>query len=144
MKIFSEDKKSFIEIIYKECELVMHPSFSVSVNIHDNESSITLTGQLQTVWFTMDDFKHFLLDFDEMDMKRSGQACLESMSPEEFVLRFEVYDSSGHTKADYSMFKWLYSNKQNSRKYSLSGGFDIDPSDIPNISRDFHSLVPKA
>lgn len=135
MKIVSEDRKSFIEIAFIESEKERMPSIKVSVSIQ-NEA---FAGALNSTWIEIDELNNFLLNMDEIDIKRNGKAHLCSMSPCEFILDFETFDKLGHIKVVYSVTKLI--SYPFFRELSLNGGFDIDLSEFSNIVKSFRKLI---
>ncbi|EKQ52667.1 MULTISPECIES: hypothetical protein [unclassified Clostridium] len=135
MKIFSEDRKSFIEIEFIESEKERMPSIKVSVTTQ-NEG---FGGVLNSTWIEIDELNNFLLCMEEIDTKRRGVAHLCSMSPNEFLLDFEVFDKSGHIKVSYLIAKYI--SYPFFREISLHGGFDIDSSKFSSIVEAFRTLI---
>ncbi|MCY6485421.1 hypothetical protein OW763_13880 [Clostridium aestuarii] len=137
MKIFSEDRLAFIEIIFVESYMEKLPSINVSITVQNDG----FTGVLESVWITIDDLKHFISCMDVIDVKRRGKANLTSMSPNEFILDFQTYDKCGHIKVNYTLtkdFSFPYF-----REVSLQGGFDIDSSEFLSIIKEFKKLLTK-
>lgn len=135
MKIFSEDRKSFIEIEFIKSEKERMPSIKVSVTVQ-NEG---FGGALNSTWIEIDELNNFLLCMDEIDTKRRGRAQLCSMSPNEFLLDFETFDKSGHIKVLYLIAKYI--SYPFFREISLHGGFDIDSSEFSSIVESFRTLI---
>ncbi|WP_297429961.1 hypothetical protein [Clostridium sp.] len=135
MKIFSEDRKSFIEIEFIESEKERMPSIKVSVTTQ-NEG---FGGVLNSTWIEIDELNNFLLCMEEIDTKRRGRAHLCSMSPNEFLLDFEVFDKSGHIKVSYLIAKYI--SHPFFREISLHGEFDIDSSEFSSIVESFRTLI---
>lgn len=137
MKIFSEDRLSFIEIIFVESYIERLPSINISISVQNDG----FTGVLESVWIETNDLKYFLSCMDALNIKRSGKAHLNSMSPSEFILDFHTYDKWGHIKVNYTItkdFSYPYF-----RKVSLQGGFDIDSSEFLSIIKEFKKLLTK-
>lgn len=137
MKIFSEDRLSFIEIIFVESYMERLPSINVSIAVQNGG----FTGSIESVWIEIDDLKYFLSCMDEIDVKRSGKAHLNSMSPNEFILDFETYNKWGHIKVNYRITK--YFSYPYSREIFLQGGFNIDSSEFLSIIKEFKKLLTK-
>ena len=135
MKIVSEDRKSFIEVSFIEYETSIMPSIKLSITVQNDGFS----GVLNSTWIEINELNKFLSCMDEIDIKRSGEAHLCSMSPNEFLLDFETFDKSGHIKVVYSITKHI--SYPFSRELSLHGGFDIDSSEFSSIVKSFRTLI---
>lgn len=133
MKILSEDKKSFIEILPVEYETERMPSVKVIISIQ-NEG---FKGSNET-WIEIDKLNSFISNMDIIDSIRAGKAHLCSMSPEDLIIDFETYDKSGHIRVTYSITRFI--GDYPSREISLHGAFNIDSSEFSNIVKSFRVL----
>lgn len=135
MKIVSEDRKSFIEVLLIKFETEMMPSIKVSITVQNDG----FAGVLNSTWIEIDELNNFLSCMDEIDIKRSGKAHLCSMSPYEFLLDFETFDKSGHIKVIYSITRCI--SYPFFRELTLHGAFDIDSSEFSSIVKSFKRLI---
>lgn len=133
MRVESLDRESSITIDYVDSEIVRYPSICVCIAVRNDN----FAGLNKDVWIELDAFKKFTDALKELDYKRKGFASVESMSPEEFFLSVETYDSSGHLLLKYKIFEHGYCPNVSK---SLSGGFELDPSFFTQIVNDFIKL----
>jgi hypothetical protein len=135
LKIESEDKKSSIQIGFIESELEHFPSFLVSIKA-ENEG---FCGS-NNVWFQLDQYKSFIDELKILEDKRQGKASLESMSPGEFKVIIESFDSSGHLILRYQISKNVPQTNQIQIIFFVSGGFELDSSCFAFVVKGFESL----
>src|SRR5215813_9710272 len=145
MKISSEDKKSFIEIIVRDayCE-PMQPGEA------DDDWHMTVSLQMTTEWFIarLPDVtlyrsfvEQFLLSLRELNEKRKGIAKLEGLGYEKFALSIFNTNERGYLAVSLEMEKYELSSERYLMK--ATGGFDLDPGDLPQILYDFEKLFSK-
>lgn len=134
MILFSEDRKSFIEIVLIELETERMPGIHVNITVQ-NEGF----AGVHHAWIEVDTINRFLSCMDEMEITRRGKARLCSMSPNDFILDFEAFDKSGHIKVEYSITRYI--GHPFVRELSLHGAFLIESSEFPNIVRAFRTLL---
>ena len=106
---------------------------SVSVRLAD------FAGQHDQVWIDAEALQHFVDSLRVIEQERRGVAVLESMSLNEFKLEIRSRDQLGHFVAAVSLSRHQYSGP-NSWPTSVSGGFEIDPSDLPGLLLEFEKL----
>lgn len=83
--------------------------------------------------------RDFINKLSEIESTRHGAASLESCSPEDFKLSIGSRDSLGHFIVEVSLCQYQYSGPR-SWPIRLSGGFEIDPTSLPFILKDFNRL----
>lgn len=91
------------------------------------------------VWIEKDKFDLFVSHFIEFEIKRRGEICLQSMSPEEYQLRIFSLDTQGHT--GLSMIRRIpkyYSNK--TFWQHLEVAFEINPEFLPLFVMELKEL----
>lgn len=135
MKIFSEDRQSYIDISFIESDLSRLPSICTYIDVINED----FKGSLDSVWFEIEELNRFIASAAEIDVKRNGEARLSSMSPAEFTLKLEAYGTTGHIKLLYSLTKAI--SYPFYRELSLSGCFQIDVSELAGIVKDFERLT---
>ena len=139
MRIESEDKKSFLLLDFLELEKERYPSLSISVKI-ENEG---FSGCNKNIWLESGSLKNFLKELKSLDKKRNGFASIESMDPEEFKLKIESIDRSGHLILKYSLLKYSFLKNSYYPNYierTVSGGFELDTSCFSEIIKVFENL----
>lgn len=137
MIIESEDKKSYINIEFVECELEHLPSICLSVAVKNND----FCGRNDVVWFELDVLKGFICELERLDMNRKGIAAIESMSPEDLTLTIEAYNLAGHLRLIYKLSKTMYC--PDLLYSSIKGGFKLDASSFSNLVKEFKVLLSK-
>lgn len=95
----------------------------------------TFTGQ-HDIWLEEAALHEFIAHFESVESARSGSVSLQSCSPEEFNLTLRSIDSLGHFEVDVSLCRYRYSG-ENLAPIFVSGGFEIDPTQLPTILSDF-------
>jgi len=94
-------------------------------------------GQSSDVWLFGQDLDEFVRDVRALEAKRSGSASLDS--GDEFRLELRPVDRVGHYEACVSLGAYQHSGAT-CWLTVLSGGFEIDPSQLPDILRAFEAL----
>ena len=135
MTIFSQDKKSKISLEFLESETERYPSVCLEISVQDRGFS----GYNKDVWFELAALKDFIIDLKKLEQTRIGSVSITSMSPDEFYLKIETYDLSGHMVLKYNISKCHYIPQLNIQ--TLSGGFEIDVSLLNSIIANFENLI---
>lgn len=100
IKIFSASKNSYLLIKINNLDQIAWKSdFGVSIIINDNGYS----GNNNGVGLNFDRYQIFLSELRSCDTKRAGKAILSAVSPDEFEMVIENYDSSGHFTLRYDL-----------------------------------------
>ncbi len=136
MKIESNDRKSYLNIEYVDCEIEKYPSVCVAITVQDGD----FRGYNKAVWFELDLLKNFIDNLKILENNRKGSVSLNSMSPEEFEITIETYDLSGHMILNYKISKYAY-HIPKTKVVSLTGGFELDVSFFMSIISDFAYLA---
>lgn len=136
MKIESNDRKSYISIEYADCEIERYPSVCVAITVQDGD----FKGYNKDVWIELDLLKDFIDNLKILEKTRRGSASMNSMSPEEFQIKIETYDLSGHMILNYKISQYAHLMPK-TNIISLTGGFELDVSFFINIISDFTHLA---
>lgn len=136
MKIESSDKKSYLNIEYVDCEIERYPSVCVAITVQDRE----FRGYNKDVWFELDLLKEFIDNLKILEKTRKGSVSVNSMSPEEFEIKIETYDLSGHMILNYKISQYAHLVPE-TKVISLTGGFELDVSFFISIISDFAHLA---
>jgi hypothetical protein len=96
-------------------------------------------GLYDAVWLEEPALRRFLSEFAEVESKRRGSVSLESASPDEFRLTIRSRDGHGHFVAEVLLSRYQYSGPIYWRT-TVSGGFEVDPTSLPSILKQFKSL----
>lgn len=97
-------------------------------------------GYKKDVWIELDLLKEFIENLKILEKTRRGSASMDSMSPEEFQIKIETYDLSGHMILNYNISQYS-SWVPKINRISLTGGFELDVSLFINIIYDFIHLA---
>jgi len=138
MKI--KNDKSFVKFEFTEiCELQGRYDISCRIEAFCDGFG----GKVDSVWFLGSDVDSFILDIEKLDKTRKGAAELLNMSSGSDVspLEFKIFttDDLGHL-AVRTILRKLVFFKDSSEISSISIVFEIDPSILPSIVRDFRKL----
>ncbi|HEX9996611.1 MAG TPA: hypothetical protein VGB45_05680 [Abditibacterium sp.] len=90
-----------------------------------------------TLWCHRTDLHRFIEQLRECEKTRRGEAKLEAMSPQEFSLR--IFNS--HSKGDFAVSYRISKSLFNMSNCLIEGEFELDPSFLMQILRDFEELV---
>ena len=132
MNLRSEDGYSTLTLEPCGSELFAYPSLCFSASLKTPDVS----GGIGELWFALDAFEEFLRGLATLHLDRSGSVQLASMSPDEFFLEFRALDRLGHLGVRLGFSGFRYSGRV-SFPYSLSAGFQIDPTALPYITEAF-------
>ena len=93
------------------------------------------TGVNRKIWLSPSALSAFLDQLRAVCERRTGEATLEALSPEEFRLRIRITDLSGHASCfvDLAQLRPAYGRWE---KNSLSIEFELDPSLLPKHLAD--------
>ena len=129
MILHSEDGKAKFELVPCGAELVAYPSlcFSASVATPD------VSGGHGESWFELEAVEQFIRGIAALEQSRSGSVVLESMSPAEFSFEVATLNSRGHLGVRFGFSGSRYA-ESTSFPYSLTAGFQIDPTSLPYIA----------
>ncbi|MDN3578186.1 hypothetical protein QWZ03_15570 [Chitinimonas viridis] len=107
---------------------------SVSVRLQD------FAGRHDAVWLEADALQAFVVDLRALEARRQGVATLRSMSPDEFVLTLRSRDTLGHLVAEVCLVRHQYSSGPAPWRTLVSGGFELEPGALADITEGFASL----
>lgn len=97
-------------------------------------------GSYSNVWLSKPDLERFVEDLELLVETRKTTAKLNGMSPGEFSLELRPYDSLGHFEASVQLGRHQYSGPTYWPTV-LSGGFEVEPSDLVSILAGFRALL---
>lgn len=97
-------------------------------------------GAYNSVWLERAALDEFMQSMDSLERTRSGKAVLRSMSPDELVLCLRSRDSFGHLVTEISLQRHQYSGPTY-WPTRVSGGFELEPSELPNVVSQFKILA---
>lgn len=136
MILHSEDGKAKFEFVPCGAELVAYPSLCFSARA----TTPDVSGGHGELWFELEAVEQFIRGIVALDRSRSGNVMLESMSPGEFSFEVAVLNSRGHLGARFS-FSGVRHSESSSFAYSLTAGFQIDPTSLPWIADALHADI---
>jgi hypothetical protein len=136
MRIESNDRKSYLNIEYVDSEIERYPSVCVVITVQDGD----FRGYNKDVWIELDLLKNYIENLKILDKTRRGAASMNSMSPEEFQIKIETYDLSGHMILNYKISQYAH-RMPNTNIISLTGAFELDVSLFTNIISEFGHLA---
>ncbi|WP_057634084.1 WapI family immunity protein [Stenotrophomonas humi] len=105
--------------------------------------SVTLgafCGTYDYVWLEQAALAEFVERLTSLERSRSGEALLQSLSPDEFSFKLRSRDNSGHFVAEVSLQRYQYSGPIY-WPTNVSGGFELEPTELPKIVSQFRALV---
>ncbi len=137
IKVCSTDNTQCVIIKLLEIAKENYPSLKISVEIKLTEFSGS-----STAWISQDVLKSFANSLDELSRKRTGQVYLESMSPKHLQLAISPLDSVGHFLLEITVSKHVPIDRK-MVDHQVSGGFELDPGNLPELVREFKNLVSK-
>ncbi|WP_141504393.1 WapI family immunity protein [Paenibacillus luteus] len=136
MKIQSINQSSVLKLLHIQSERHYLPSISLSVSVADSG----FCGENPEVWFEADEVSRFVTAVQKLDRERKGSAKLSSMSPDECLLAIISVDRSGHLVLEYQLSSQVYL-EHSSQKRLVSGGFDLNPTDLERMHKFFSALA---
>ncbi|QQE80615.1 hypothetical protein [Alicyclobacillus sp. SO9] len=140
MRVLSDDRESYIEMIPVEYESQHLPSVSLMISISASSYGHLYSASNPTVWFTKESLKKFISDLNLLDASRQGAATLQSMSPNECEISIFAFDHRGHVAIKLLMSKPQFGTGQ-MFQHHLETGFELDPTELLNIIRGFKGLL---
>jgi hypothetical protein len=97
-------------------------------------------GSYSGVWLFEPDVVRFVDELQAIVESRRGTAKLDSMSPGELTLELRPTDPVGHFELSVRMSRHQWSGPTY-WPTTVSGGFEVDPTCLPAILRDFEALL---
>ncbi len=137
MRIGSE--KEYIEIIEHERMPDDTPTpgdVRIKVRVRLKEFS----GSYEDVWLEKLELDNFLSVFTKLVETRNGKARINSMSPDEFWVEFRPIDRAGHFEVEVQLKRFQYSGPTYWPTI-VAGGFEFDPTTLPEIEKAFKKLA---
>jgi hypothetical protein len=135
-----EHQGSFVEFEFKE---LINIQGRHDVGCQIKVLSGGFAGEINSVWFSGEDIESFIKKLEQFDKNRQGSAELLNMSSGTSTnpLEFKVFatDSLGHLAIRATLQKLIYF-KDSYEISNVSVAFEIDPSSLPSIIRDFKKL----
>ena len=135
MTIQNEIGTRKIELNVSDSETENYPSYRLNINILTEE----ITAEFKRpIWIALTDLETFTQKLTELDKTRIGDERLESMSPNEFHLRFRNIDKLGHLAVELKVRK--ESPYQNDYSDLIKLEFEIDPTTLPKIIDELNEI----
>jgi hypothetical protein len=103
-------------------------------------STAGFTGANRKVWLSPFALSTFLKELRAVCDRRTGEATLEALSPEEFRLCIRITDLSGHASCFVDLAQ-LHPTYGRWTKNSLSVEFELDPSLLPKYVADAERIT---
>ena len=97
-------------------------------------------GSYDSVWLEGPKLDAFVEGLVQLERNRCGEALLSSTSPDEFTLKLRSRDSLGHIVVEVVLQRHQYSGPTYWAT-KVSGGFELDPTELPVIVRQFQELA---
>lgn len=136
MQITNEFKTRKIDFIKIESVKEYYPSYHIQIKI---ETENIRTSFNNYIWLSEADIDKFLAELETLDKNRTGQAILQSMSPEEMELIFQTIDNLGHLSVA------CYYKKEDTiardYSYEIKVEFQIDPTTLINVRNEVLALI---
>ena len=135
MTIQNEIGTRKIELNISDSELVNYPSYCLKINLLTEEFNAEFT---RPIWIALTDLESFTNKLTELEKTRIGDEKLESMSPDEFHIRFRNIDKLGHLAVELKIRK--SSPFQNDYSDLIKVEFEIDPTTFPRIINELNEI----
>jgi hypothetical protein len=135
MTIQNEIGTRKIELNISDSEAVNYPSYRLKINLLTEELNAEFN---RSIWISLTDLESFTQKLTELDKTRIGDEKLESMSPDEFYLRFRNIDKLGHLAVELKIRK--LSPYQNDYSDLIKVEFEIDPTSLPKIINELNEI----
>ena len=135
MTIQNEIETRKIELNISDSEIVNYPSYRLKINLLTEELNAEFN---RPIWIALTDLESFTQKLTELDKTRIGDEKLESMSPDEFYLRFRNIDKLGHLAVELKIRK--LSQYQNDYSDLIKVEFEIDPTSLPKIINELNEI----
>jgi hypothetical protein len=97
-------------------------------------------GTYDSVYLELPALAEFIKSLTRLEHTRSGEAELQGMSPGEFSLKLRSRDNLGHLVVEVMLQRYQYSGPTY-WPTKVSGGFELEPTDLPKIVNQFRALV---
>lgn len=135
MTIQNEIGTRKIELNISDSELVNYQSYCLKINLLTDELNAEF---YRPIWIALTDLESFTQKLTELDKTRIGDEKLESMSPDEFYLRFRNIDKLGHLAVELKIRK--SGPYQNDYSDLIKVEFEIDPTTFPKIINELNEI----
>ncbi|WP_289045367.1 hypothetical protein [uncultured Olleya sp.] len=135
MTIQNEIGTRKIELNISDSELVNYPSYCLKINLLTEEFNAEFN---RPIWIALTDLESFTQKLIELEKTRIGDEKLESMSPDEFYIRFRNIDKLGHIAVEMKIRK--SSPYQNDYSDLIKVEFEIDPTTFPKILNELNEI----
>jgi len=135
MTIQNEIGTRKIELKVTDSETENYPSYRLNIKILTEELNAEFK---RPIWIALTDLETFTQKLTELDKTRIGDEKLESMSPNEFHLRFRNIDKLGHLTVELKVRK--ESAYQNDYADLIKLEFEIDPTTFPKIINELNEI----
>ncbi len=107
----------------------------VSVRLRD------FSGRTPSVWLDRAALERFVEELRELVETRKSAAKIEAMSPGEFSVELRPNGPVGHFEMAVVLGRGWYGAQQTHWITQVSGGLDVDPSELPVILRAFEAMI---
>lgn len=135
MIIENEIRTRRIELITVDSEQAYYPSYRLRINLSTEEIQATFN---RSIWISEADLDSFVARLNDLETTRQGDEKLNSMSPNEFQLRFRNLDKLGHLSVEIQLMKGNYLAQGYSDLIKVE--FEIDPPSLPKIIAGLNEL----
>jgi len=134
-----EADRDFIEIA--EVERISQGSRAKSdIRLAVRASFGDFSGLYDGIWIEQPMLRDFVQALERLEQLEECEATLESMSPQEFILKIRPKDSLGHLVVEAMVARDRYSGSSRIRT-SVSGGMEIALGELTEVVRSFRSLL---
>ncbi|AXP82936.1 hypothetical protein CJ739_3877 [Mariniflexile rhizosphaerae] len=134
MTIQNEIGNRKIELNISDFETVNYPSYRLKINLSTEELNAEFN---RPIWISLTDLESFIQKLTELDKTRTGDIKMESMSPDEFYLRFRNIDNLGHLSVELKIQKESPYQKDSDL---VKMEFEFDPTNFPKIINELTEL----
>jgi hypothetical protein len=135
MTIQNEIGTRKIELKVSDSETENYPSYRLNIKVLTEELNAEFK---RPIWIALTDLELFTQKLTQLDKTRIGDEKLESLSPDEFHLRFRNIDKLGHLTVELKIRK--KSPYQNDYSDLIKVEFEIDPTTFPKIIEELNEI----
>lgn len=125
--LFRDEENRPMPAIYLSCEMAAN-DFSGATEPDEPMVAIEVAS-----------LRQFVADMRVLERDRHGTAMLTCMSRRELTLSVHIYDRAGHALLTAELGQWK--SVGGGHWHSVALAFEIDPTSLPGMVRDFEDLL---
>ena len=99
-------------------------------------------AEVQSVWLEWPEVKAFRQELRDLNGSLKGKAEISAMSPNEFWLKLEAFDSKGHIGVKFSLGKSMHTDNGQFEN-QMFGGFEVEPGAVKSLYQWLTDIIAK-